>query len=69
MQLSWESLVQRAFTRWEAIPEDTSKCGVDPVNPAGLEQTIVLFWIWTAGTIIAILFLTLEFAHQYYITW
>ena len=66
-QLSWESIVQRAITRWEAIPEDTSKCGLDPVNPAGLEQTIVLFWIWTAGIITAILILSAEFVYQSYI--
>ena len=65
-QLSWESYVQRAFKRWEATPEDTSRCGLAPVNSAGLEQTIVLFWIWTAGIIIAILFLIVECAHQSY---
>ena len=63
-QLHEQSLIQRAFARWEDIPADVSKCAIDPVAPTQIEQTVVLFGIWIIGIAFAISFLTAECVHR-----
>ena len=64
-QLLDHSLVQKVFAKWETIPDDVSKCGVNPVHPTGLDQTIALFCILAAGIAFAFSCFAAERVHHF----
>ena len=64
-QLLEQSTIQKVFAKWEIIPDDVSKCGVNPVHPTGLDQTVVLFCILASGIAFAFSCFVAERVHHF----